>query len=497
MSNNNDYLTINEITALQKAVMEPRDKAIIELFLNTGIFLTELVELKTDNIDWEKRHLKITGKRERTLDLNNQVYEALSNWTNQKSKTPLLNLFITTKGKANGLSARSVDNLIRKYAAQAGIKRNVNAQILRTTFAVRLFQQEISTAEATRILGISDPESIKRYIDASKSQPTPHLESASKLDHLDTRPKLTKFITNLFSRKPAITKKTSTLNVPITANPEELIIGRDGVTKEIAKILKRNQSLLLSGQVGVGLTHILKHMSIKLKHENSTNQRISVIYVACPTPIKQMLIEICEKIDNDWKEKVPSRPSTKELLNYVLNAKLSDTILIVDQLEKVRVPDQDMMISLIENFPTLGATHEQTTKLKKLWWKFQRLEVKPLDQDAAKALIKYLTQNLTISDYEMLETKILTFSNGLPLAISDMVKSLSMDNVVNYKSIQTLYHEAGTKYRDWSFIVIIIWGLIVASRFIALGSHSPEGYILAGFGTSILIVVRFFVRKMR
>ena len=493
MSNNNDYLTINEITALQKAVFDSRDKAIIELFLNTGIFLNELVELKTDTINWETKTIHISGKRERTLNLNHQVYAALSNWTKQKPETPLLNLFITTKGKANGLSARSIDNLIRKYASQAGIKRKVNAQILRTTFAARLFQQEISTVEATRILGISDPESIKRYIEASKRQANPDLTINTKLDHLDTRSKLTKFL-NLFSRKPKHSKKTSTLNISITANPEEMIIGRNREIKEITQILKRNQSILLIGETGVGLTHILKHIAQRTMTNESTNQRI---YINNPTPTKQMLLEICGKIDKDWKDKVPNRPSIKELLNYVINAKQPQTVLVIDQLEKVRVPDIDIVISLIETFPTVGATHDQTAKLKKLWWKFQRLEIKPLDQNAAKSLIKYLTQNLTISDYELMETKLLTFSNGLPLAISDMVKSLSMENVVNYKSIQNLYHEAGTKYRDWTPAIVALWGILVAFRFFALGTHNFENYILAGFGTAVLVVAKFFLFRAR
>jgi hypothetical protein len=39
--------------------------------------------------------------------------------------------------------------------------------------------------------------------------------------------------------------------------------------------------------------------------------------------------------------------------------------------------------------------------------------------------------------------------------------------------------------------------VIVMSRFIALGTHSFEGYILAGLGTSALMVMRFFVLRMR
>jgi hypothetical protein len=72
-----EYLTLNESNALLKAIDDTRDFAIVTLFLNT------------------------------------------------------------TKGKVKELSDRAVDKLIRKYAQQAGIRKKVNAQILRNTFAVR------------------------------------------------------------------------------------------------------------------------------------------------------------------------------------------------------------------------------------------------------------------------------------------------------------------------------------------------------------------------
>jgi len=112
-------------------------------------------------------------------------------------------------------------------------------------------------------------------------------------------------------------------------------------------------------------------------------------------------------------------------------------------------------------------------------------------------MIKYLTQNLNISDYQPMETKVMNFSNGLPMAIADIIKQLSYHKVVNRRAVEEIYYEPGTVYRDWTKMIMVFWGAMVMFRFISLGSHSFEGYILAGMSGSVLLVARFFLFKLR
>jgi hypothetical protein len=91
----------------------------------------------------------------------------------------------------------------------------------------------------------------------------------------------------------------------------------------------------------------------------------------------------------------------------------------------------------------------------------------------------------------------MSLSDKLPLALVDMVHQISHSPVVTRDVIRDVYHEAGIRYRDWSYAIIVLWGIMISFRFVALGSHSFEGYILAGFGTAFLMVLRFFMFKMR
>jgi len=486
-----EYLTINEINALLKSIDDVRDNAIITLFLTTGVFLKELFSLKIDSINWEKKILAIPGTRKRDIPLNDQAFDALAKWSKERPDVRCPSFFITTKGKVKGLSDRSVDQIVRKYGKRAGIEKKVNAQILRNTFAVRLFTEEISIDKATAILGISDTESINRYVQAAKKPlPQPQIPKPEQVDHLDTRPWFSKLVSKYFPTKPKLAKPVSEIKGPIIPSPEEVIFGRKGVIEDIKSSLNKFESVLLIGPMGIGKTHILKHM-IKILGPNT-------VYISSPSPIKNMFNQICDKLNPDWKKQIKTRASTREIADFIVKSKgAKPPILIIDNLNNLKTPDIDIFLSLLGSFSILADTDEMKPKLKQIWYKFKRIDLNPLSENAAKELIRYLTQNLSISDYEMLKTRIMTLSNRLPLAIVDMVHQISHRPVVTRDAVRDVYHEAGIIYRDWTAVIVVLWGMAIMFRFIALGTHSFEGYILAGFGTAFMLVMRFFVFRMR
>ena len=82
-------------------------------------------------------------------------------------------------------------------------------------------------------------------------------------------------------------------------------------------------------------------------------------------------------------------------------------------------------------------------------------------------------------------------------AIVEMARQLRYHPVVTEDVVRHVYHEAGITYRDWTPAIVVIWAMIVCSRFVALGLHSFEGYILAGIGTAVFLVGKYFLMRMR
>ena len=386
----------------------------------------------------------------------------------------IVHLFTTSKGSLQPLSERSIDHLIRKYAAQARINRNVNAQVLRNTFAVRLCKDEKDTDKILTLLGLTDPDALKRYKEAIQTT------SLNEETSTDTRSWKDKLTTKVFPVKPKASKPLQPIDGFWSPNPEEVIIGRDGLIKDLKSQLTHGQSTLLIASVGMGKTHILKHMRTVLP---------KVLYINNPSPVKPMLLSIYQACEKDAE--LSPKITTKDLLEKVIQTIPSTRpILMIDCLHKIKAPDMDLMVTLLEHFTILGAAEEKPTRLNPIWWKFKERELKPLNDDASKTLIKHLTQNMPVSDYEMMENKLLSLSNGVPLAMVDMAKQLSHRPVATREAVRDLYHEAGIRYRYWTNAFIVFWAALVIFRFVALGTHSFEGYILAGIGSAFLLIVR-------
>ena len=243
----------------------------------------------------------------------------------------------------------------------------------------------------------------------------------------------------------------------------------------------------------MGKTHLLKVIAGEK----------NCLYLDSPTPIKQFLQKLCEKYCPDWTERLPNkaRSSAKEIIELLSNLqkdKDKKEILIIDNLGKLKISDLDVFLVLLDSFIVIASADATPNKLKQIWWKFRRIDLPPLTTEAEKELIKHLTSGLTITDYNLLEARILSLAGGLPLSIVEMINQISGRPVVKNEDVRDLYHESGIRYRDWTLILIVLWGVAMISRFVALGTHSFELYILAGFAVvSLRTIVKLTATLFR
>lgn len=136
-----------------------RDLAIIELLFATGIRVTELVSLKEENIDLRARYIKVKGKgdKERILQIcNKEVLKCLKEYYaifKEEIKKTDGCFFINRLGKQ--LSDQSVRLMVKKYAKQAGIKKNITPHVFRHSFATLLLEEDVDIKYIQHMLGHS------------------------------------------------------------------------------------------------------------------------------------------------------------------------------------------------------------------------------------------------------------------------------------------------------------------------------------------------------
>ena len=135
-----------------------RDIAVIELLFATGMRISELCTLKTQDIDLVSGVIKIYGKgsKERILSINNinvisamKEYNAILTNDNRNSEY----YFINNVG--DRLSEQSVRLMIKKNTKMAGITQNITPHMFRHSFATLLLEQDVDIRYIQKILGHS------------------------------------------------------------------------------------------------------------------------------------------------------------------------------------------------------------------------------------------------------------------------------------------------------------------------------------------------------
>lgn len=144
-----------------------RDKLIIDLFYTTGIRRTELINLKTANINFSNNTLKVLGKRnkERILPILPKIAESIKKYLYERSQLETIidldMIFLTQKGKKTNDSF--VYRLINHYFSNVSEKVKKSPHILRHTFATHLLNNGADLNSVKELLGHSSLASTQIY----------------------------------------------------------------------------------------------------------------------------------------------------------------------------------------------------------------------------------------------------------------------------------------------------------------------------------------------
>ena len=130
-------LTVEQVSALIDKMDNVRDKAIIALFTQSGLRLSELTNIKVQDIDWETRTIRVIGKgRKEALAPFGELSEKyLRDWLGQYVPT----------GNIWGLYQWGIISMLRRLEASTGLP--CNPHTFRRTFAslLRKFGIDVMT----------------------------------------------------------------------------------------------------------------------------------------------------------------------------------------------------------------------------------------------------------------------------------------------------------------------------------------------------------------
>ena len=179
------YLNLEESIRLLQAVDGPnkaRDYAIVTIFLNTGIRLSELCGINLSDI--RDNQLRVTGKgnKERTVYLNDACLSALSEYRKVRPVEGVIDknaLFLSNR--RTRISHQMVQNLVKKYIVKAGLDpEKYSVHKLRHTAATLMYRNGVDVRVLQEVLGHENLGTTQIYTHLDNGQ----LEAASQANPL-------------------------------------------------------------------------------------------------------------------------------------------------------------------------------------------------------------------------------------------------------------------------------------------------------------------------
>ena len=167
--NGRQVLRSDEYTKmLSLAGANPRDYAILQVFLQTGIRVSELAHLTTEDIDFIKPAITVRGKGsvEREIALEKKGIHALKSYLAVRGEHFTKRVFLNYQGEP--ISERGIRKLVVKYRREAGITKKASCHTLRHTFATCKAEKGVPAYQLQQWLGHANLNTTQIYIHLGK-----------------------------------------------------------------------------------------------------------------------------------------------------------------------------------------------------------------------------------------------------------------------------------------------------------------------------------------
>lgn len=152
-----------------------RNKCILELFYACGLRVSEIISLKTQDLDLHQNIIKVLGKghKERLIPIHQQAIDCIEYYFKnarplylKKSSSPYI--FINNRG--GKLSRQMIWHMIKKHSQKIPGLANISPHTLRHSFASHLLAQGADLRSIQKMLGHSSLSTTQIYTHIQKQQ---------------------------------------------------------------------------------------------------------------------------------------------------------------------------------------------------------------------------------------------------------------------------------------------------------------------------------------
>lgn len=160
-------LTRLQLEQVRRSCMTKRDLAIVDVLYSTGCRVSELVNIKFEDIDTDRSSIRIIGKgkKHNTVYLNDSAKLSLDDYLTER-KGDSRYLFVSDRSPYEQISVRCVQKLFSVLAHKLNIK--LSPHIIRHTSATLALQSGMSITQVQKMLGHSSVNTTQIYAETSQ-----------------------------------------------------------------------------------------------------------------------------------------------------------------------------------------------------------------------------------------------------------------------------------------------------------------------------------------
>ncbi len=499
MSTTLEFCLPNETELILKSMKSEKHKAMILLMLDAGLRVSEMTNLDWLDLDFRRKviNVKSLKKREkdkvvRSIPMSSRVYDAFADYVQKKGKQKGF-VFATESGTAP--TRQTVNYLLRKIESENPEIERLYPHKLRHTFATGLRANGAELEDIRDMLGHEkletsliyahvDPEKLRAII--NKAQPKKSLWDRFK--------------------GWATPKKQNKISI-ITSDPR-LLIGRDYEVKQIEKLIEKEVSILITGPVGIGKTHLINNLKFSrtiLEIDDCKDFKKSIasiilhLFGGDKEQAAQLIFSSSDRSTLELKMSKHSLPNLCELLKQITTK--NEYILKIADLDQVTPGTVKALQILKEHFIVITTARNIKIENTPFCWDFEKIELKPLKREESLRLFHRLTDSYQIEDIEFVRNKVHDTAEGNPRAIFELSQRITKEPYINGKIVEEIANNyLGKVVKEIDMSIYLLFLFIAGFAFMKVRGREmgEEGWrTISGGIMIILLFARYFFSKTR
>ena len=166
-------LTKEEVRLLIDSTDNKKSKLIITLLYATGMRVSEIVNLKINDLSFKEKVgyvRQAKGRKDRMFNIPVLIFTLLENHVSKQKEKGSEYLFSGSLGNNGKLTERNIQKIVSNSCRKAGINKKVSPHTLRHSFATHLLENSVDIRKIQELLGHADLSTTQIYTHVSTEE---------------------------------------------------------------------------------------------------------------------------------------------------------------------------------------------------------------------------------------------------------------------------------------------------------------------------------------